>query len=73
MTIKAVLSTESKDAKCVASSLEADNMGLDGLRVETKAEGKKITTRIEARKMGTLINTLDDIISCQMAAEKTIG
>ncbi len=73
MKFKAVLRTESKDAKSVASALDVDNIKLEKLRVETKTEKDKILTKVESNSMNTLINTLDDIISCQITAEKIIG
>ncbi|HDH40814.1 MAG TPA: hypothetical protein ENG12_00165 [Candidatus Altiarchaeales archaeon] len=72
MKFKAVLKTESKDAESVASALDIDNVKLEKLRVETKSERDKILTRIEADSINTLINTLDDIIRCQIVAEKII-
>jgi len=72
MKIIATLKTESKDAKSVASALDIDNVKLEKLRVETKSERGKILTRIESDSVNTLINTLDDIIRCQIVAEKII-
>jgi len=72
MKIIATLKTESKDAESVASALDIDNVKLEKLRVETKSERDKILTRIEADSINTLINTLDDIIRCQIVAEKII-
>ncbi|OYT42283.1 MAG: hypothetical protein B6U86_00480 [Candidatus Altiarchaeales archaeon ex4484_43] len=72
MKIIATLKTESKDAKSVASALDIDNVKLEKLRVETKSERDKILTRIESDSVNTLINTLDDIIRCQIVAEKII-
>jgi len=70
--IIATLKTESKDAESVASALDIDNVKLEKLRVETKTEKDKILTRIESNSINTLINTLDDIIRCQIVAEKII-
>jgi hypothetical protein len=72
MKFKAVLKTESKDAESVASALDIDNIRLEDLRVETKTEKDRIVTRIESNNINTLINTLDDIISCQIVAERII-
>lgn len=72
MKIIATLKTESKDAESVASALDIDNVKLEKLRVETKTEKDKILTRIESNSINTLINTLDDIIRCQIVAEKII-
>lgn len=72
MKIIATLKTESKDAGSVASALDVDNVKLEKLRVETKTEKDKILTKIESNSINTLINTLDDILCCQIVAEKII-
>lgn len=72
MKVKALLKTESKDAKSVASALDVDNIDLENLRVATKTEKDRIITKVESNSMSTLISTLDDIISCQITAEKII-
>jgi hypothetical protein len=66
------LTTESKDASSVSRALNVDNIKLDGLVVESGIAGKKIVTDIESNNLKTLINTLDDLISCQMTAEKLL-
>jgi len=45
---------------------------LEGLRVGSEIEDGVIVTKIESNNLKTLINTLDDFISCQMAAEKLL-
>lgn len=72
MKFKAVLKTDSGDAVSVASALEVDNMKLEGLKVGTKAEGNTLVTEMESNRISTLINTLDDIICCQIMAERII-
>ena len=67
--IKAVLTTESKDAKSVSASLSVDNEGFD---VETHVKDGKIVSNFTAKNLRSLINTLDDIVNCQIVAEKTI-
>lgn len=72
MKISAILNTESRDSESTAAALDADNIELDGLRVETKKEKNKVITIIESNSLKTLIHTLDDLICCQMVAEKTL-
>jgi hypothetical protein len=67
------LTTESKDASSVSRALDVDNIKLEGLAVESGVVDKKIVTIIESNNLKTLINTLDDLISCQMAAEKLLN
>jgi len=72
MKFTAKLSTESCDAKSVADALEIDNVRLEGLAIKTAHGGGRIITEVAADNLNTLINTLDDIISCQAAAEKLL-
>jgi hypothetical protein len=67
------LTTESKDASSVSRALNVDNIKLEDLAIESGIVGNKIVTNIESNNLKTLINTLDDLISCQMAAEKLLN
>jgi hypothetical protein len=67
------LTTESKDASSVSRALDVDNITLEGLVVESGIVDNKIVTNIGSNNLKTLINTLDDLISCQMAAEKLLN
>ena len=73
MKYVASLSTESKDASSVSAALNVDNIKLDGLKIVSGISGGRIVTEIESNSLKTLINTLDDLISCQMAAEKLLS
>ncbi len=73
MKYVARLTTESKDASSVSRALNVDNIRLDGLRIVSGISGGRIVTEIESDNLKTLVNTLDDLISCQMAAEKLLG
>lgn len=73
MKYTATLKTESKDAKNVSKALNVDNVKFDNLEIESKAMGKKIITKLESSNLHTLLNTLDDIISCQIVAEKLLN
>lgn len=69
---KALLLTESKAAKNIAKSLDIDNLSRENLKISTKFFKGKIKTEIKAKKISTLLSTLDDIIRCQIIAERTI-
>lgn len=73
MKYAATLMTDSRDAKSVSSALNVDNIKVEGLEIESKVSGGRIVTDIETDNLKTLINTLDDLISCQMAAEKLLN
>ena len=68
----ATLITESNDSKIVASALSVDNIKLDGMEIKTSTDNDKIITQINAKDTKTLLATLDDILFCQMVAEKSI-
>ena len=68
----AILKTDSGDSDSVSKALDVDNVELDDLNIHTKVKDKKIVTRISSENMNTLLHTLDDIISCQMVAERVI-
>ena len=72
MKCRAILKTTSQDAESVAKALSVDNVQLDNLKIETRGEGNLIKTTVETDNAPTLLNTLDDIIYCQMVAEKVI-
>lgn len=73
MNVSAALTTQSKDAASVSAALEVDNVQLDGLTVRTKTLKNTITTEVTAGSIKTLIRALDDLICCQLVAEKTLG
>ncbi len=72
MKYVAHLSTDSRDASSVSQALNVDNIKMEGLEIESVVKGDRIETNIKANNLKTLINTLDDLISCQMAAEKLL-
>jgi hypothetical protein len=72
MKFTARLTTESADAESISRALEIDNIRLADLEIKTEHSGGEIVTEIASNNLSTLINTLDDIISCQAAAEKLL-
>ena len=72
MNCSATLVTESKDAKAVACSLNADNVRMESLSVETAVSGSHITTEIRSESVSTLLATVDDILRCQITSESLI-
>jgi len=72
MKYKATLKTESGDAKSVSAALNVDNIRLEGLNIKSSHMGAMVVTEVESNNLGTLANTLDDLLSCQLAAEKLI-
>lgn len=72
MKYAAQLSTDSRDASSVSQALNVDNIKMKGLEIESAVKGGRIETKIKTNNLKTLINTLDDLISCQTAAEKLL-
>ncbi len=68
----ATLITNSKDCQSVSQSLNVDNTRFNDLEVKTATKDDRIITHIKTKNINTLLATLDDIILCQMVAEKTI-
>lgn len=73
MKCNAILKTESSDAKDVSEALNVDNSILENLEIKTKGKRGHIVTKLESGNPHTLLNTLDDIISCQMVAERLLA
>lgn len=76
MMHKAFLRTASSDAKSVARSLKVDNDfdSGSGVRIETRVEGDDVvSTLVESESIPTLLGILDDMIHCQMSAEKLLS
>lgn len=69
---KGVMVSEYDDPESIASSLDVDNILLDGMSIESRVEGNRVVTEVDSSSMETLLNTLDDLIRCQMAAEEVL-
>ena len=64
------------EAETVANAVSPDNMKVpEDLSIETVASGRKVVTSIRytGGRLGTLISTIDDLLSCVSVAEKTIS
>jgi len=72
MKYHAVLRTMSNDAGSVSSALEVDNVKQKDLEIKTRKEKNFVVTEIWSNSLATLANTLDDVVSCQMAAERSL-
>lgn len=69
---QAVLRTSSKDGKSVSQALEADNEQDKKLRIVTKEREKRVVSEIETNSIRTLLSTLDDLVRCQIMAERAL-
>jgi hypothetical protein len=68
----ATLKTQSKNPLGVCKALEADNISLEGLKIESSARDGMIESRVESESINTLLSTVNDIIRCQAMAESLI-
>lgn len=69
---RAILNTDSGDAKSISQALNRDNLDLNEFRITTEHRGKKIITMVGSNNMKSMLSALDDIISCQIVAEDVI-
>jgi tRNA threonylcarbamoyladenosine modification (KEOPS) complex Pcc1 subunit len=62
------------EAKAIAKAVSPDNLSAPpGLRIRSFVEGSKVVTEIKCEKtFGTLLATVDDLLSCIQAAEKAL-
>ncbi len=66
---------DAETARAVNDAVGPDNyQAPEGMEVSVKVQGERIDIRVVCPKgVGSLISTLDDLLSCLAAAEKTIG
>lgn len=62
-------------AKTILKAIEPDNVKAPrGISIDTEIEGSTLHVKIScARGIGSLIATIDDLLSCIQAAERAIG
>jgi len=75
MTFKftAELLTGSMDPESVAPAIDADNLFNERENyVKCSSREGCISTVIKTNKLRTLISTMDDVIKCQIAAERVL-
>ena len=60
-------------AASIAQSIEPDNVGLKGLKIESRISAKNISFTItHSGKIETFISTLDDVLRCIQVARSTL-
>ena len=61
-------------ARAVQKSITPDNLGApDGMHIIASVEDNKLELEIVSdRSIGSLVSTLDDLLSCIQAAERTL-
>ncbi|MGB9979035.1 KEOPS complex subunit Pcc1 [Methanobacterium sp.] len=57
-----------EEAKIALGSLKPDNMGF----IESYVENKSLICKLNAHSLRTTLATVDDILFCEMMAEKVI-
>lgn len=72
MMHNAKLVTESGSGMEVYRSIDVDNVSMQGLSVDTAFDGRRLTTLIRSNSVGSLLNTVDDLLRCQIAAESMV-
>ncbi len=61
-------------AKTIATSIQPDNLDSpEGIKMKTQRKGKSVESEIELEgEIETLLNTIEDLLSCTSTAEKMI-
>lgn len=64
-----------KTAESVLKAVEPDNLVIpEGISLDSSVTGDTLTVQVEcARGVGSLVATLDDLLSCIQAAENALG
>lgn len=65
---------DSKKARCIMEAISPDNLDApEGIDVAAKVEGNILKISIScSRDIGSLLSTVDDLLSCIQAAERAI-
>ena len=65
---------DQRTAEAILRAIEPDNLQVpDGIEIEAEAVDGVLTVRIDCvRGIGSLVASLDDLLSCVQAAERTI-
>ena len=66
--------SDEKTARAIQKAVTPDNIGApDGIHILTLVNGKTLEIEVYSeRSIGSLVSTLDDLLSCVQAAEKTL-
>ena len=66
---------DEKTARTIQKAISPDNIGApDGIHIMTLVNDNVLEVEvISDRSIGSLVSTLDDLLSCIQAAEKTIN
>ena len=65
---------DEKTARAIQKAITPDNVGApDGMHIMAYVENNKLMIEVMSdRSIGSLVSTLDDLLSCVQAAEKTL-
>ena len=66
---------DQRTAEAILTAIEPDNRQVpDGIEIEAKAVNSALIVKVKCvRGIGSLVASLDDLLSCIQAAEKVIG
>ncbi len=74
MIAKAEIEFKYRDAKTaqkISYLLELDNK-ISPRKIKTESKGNRVTTRIEHKKLSTLLATIDDLLFCEQLIEELV-
>jgi tRNA threonylcarbamoyladenosine modification (KEOPS) complex Pcc1 subunit len=65
---------DQRTAEAILRAIEPDNLTTTGVEIEAEAREGVVTINVECmRGIGSLVATIDDLLSCIQAAEAAIG
>ncbi len=66
---------DAETARFISDAISPDNLQAPvGISVEARAEGSELRVSVTcSRGLGSLVSTLDDLLSCVQAAERAIS
>jgi tRNA threonylcarbamoyladenosine modification (KEOPS) complex Pcc1 subunit len=66
---------DQRTAEAILRAIEPDNLATTGgVKIDAEASGGVVTINVEcSRGIGSLVATLDDLLSCIQAAEAALG
>ena len=63
---------DEEEAKSIFEAVSPDDFEASGFTLKTSRSGSNVVSEVRCLKLGSLVETLDDLLSCVQIAERTI-
>jgi len=63
---------DEEEAKSIFEAVSPDDFEASGFTLKTSRSGRNVVSEVRCLKLGSLVETLDDLLSCVQIAERTI-